>query len=269
VQSWGTMSDAEKMYQRIASKPSNAMFTLIGRHGEGRQARIEFQIRKTKSSFKSPEVPERGEYRFGPQLHLSGFLVDTQNFNLDKREPNLITLNGLVSSENDPSDQPDPSDQQPDVELSLHQNLNTEGSCPILYVWDEVASEWVNRGKVIHTANHEDKETTSLVSVSPKARRFRLAEEELEVAFVRRTQLLLTLRDGQRISIDPSEREGAQFPRKISAYRSASFNYSVPEAYVSAGIARAELAVTGFYTRYSTILASRLFKPNPRPRGRP
>jgi hypothetical protein len=76
---------------------------------------------------------------------------------------------------------------------------------------------------------------------------------------VRRVQLVLTLSDGRRVAVDPDESGGAQFPRKIQSYTSVSFNYAVPEAFASAGIERAELAGTGFYTRYSTIMASRLF----------
>jgi hypothetical protein len=244
---WGPMSKAEKMYQRIHSKSSDAMFTLVDKRTHPWTT-----YRKKASSFRRPELPESAEYLFGPKLHLVGFLLKNQDFKFDQTAPNLITLYG----EN--GDQTEDTVEEPDVELRLHQSISAEGSCPILYVWDEATGDWVNRGKVIHAANGQDHEATSVVAVDRDARRFRLAEEEPEIASVRRAQLVLTLRDGRRVAIGPDQRSGATFPRKIPAYTATSFTYSVPRAYNEAGIARAELAVTGFYTRYSAIRVSQV-----------
>jgi hypothetical protein len=274
---FGDMSEAEKMYRRISSKPPKTIFTLTNK-----QKRPWITYRKVASSYRRPELPENAEYRFGPQLRLSGFRIQNQDLKLNKTTPNLISLGntaGLLTSEdkqtNDTTDTQtqdtaqtaDAAGQVPDLELHLHTTIEPEGSCPILYVWDEVAGEWVNRGKVIHEAKGEDNEATSLVPVGPGARRFRLAEEEPEVASMRRAQLVLTLRDGRRVAIGPDQNQGATFPRKILAYTNTSFTYSVPKAYSEVGIAKAELAVTGFYTRNSAILASQLVKPDLHSRG--
>ena len=100
---WGSMSDARKMYQRIASKPASAIFTLTSR-----RTKPPVVFRKAKSSFGPPELPESTEYRFGAELQLSGFFVDTSGFNLDHTEPNLVTLYGGDTGNDDSTDQPDP-----------------------------------------------------------------------------------------------------------------------------------------------------------------
>jgi hypothetical protein len=246
-------SDAQKMYQQITSRSPNAMITLTNK-----QATPWFTYRKRASSFKPPELPESKDYQFGPQLHLRGFLIENQDLQIDHTAPNLITLNGNEALK----DARITGDKQADVVLSLHENNGLGGSCPILYVWNEATAEWVNLGKVIHEANGEDHEATSMVSVTSDARRFRLAEQEPEVASIREAQLILTLRDGRRVSIEPDQSKGATFPRKIPAYTSTSFTYSVPQAYIEAGITRAELAVTGFYNRNSAILASQALRPD-------
>ena len=105
---WGSMSDARKMYQRIASKPASAIFTLTSR-----RTKPPVVFRKAKSSFGPPELPESTEYRFGAELQLSGFFVDTSGFNLDHTEPNLVTLYGGDTGNDDSTDQPDPESSCP------------------------------------------------------------------------------------------------------------------------------------------------------------
>jgi hypothetical protein len=264
VEDWSySMPFAMKMYRRIMSKPSNAIFSVTGRIGDGRNAKIDFKVRRTRESFQRPETPAAAEYRFGPQLILSGLLLGTGDIQFDQREANSVTLNEKEDSESEQAQQPD----APDVELHLHQNVDVGVSCPILYYWDDARREWVNRGKVIDGANGETHETTVTVEVGSDNRRFRLAEEELEVTSLRRLQLILTLRDGRRSVIDPVERNRFRSPAspfRIRAYSAAHFNFSVPEEYTRIGIERAELAITGYYTRYNEILASELLRTNRR-----
>jgi hypothetical protein len=260
VERWGSMSEAQRMYQRIASSPANAVFTITDRAGDGARAPINFHIKKRKASFMPPEIPESAEYRFGPQLFLSAFLLEKDALKFDQNEPNLVTLYGDRESS---MPEPEPAH----VEVRLHLNTNTVGSCPILYSWDDARGEWVYHGKVIHAANGQENEMTSVVNVGPAVRRFRLAEEEPEVASIRGAELLLSLSDGRRVVVkspDLDQLGNGGSPRRISAYSKMDFNFSVPQEYVSTGIDRAELAVTGFYERYRAISAAKSVLPDRR-----
>lgn len=247
---WGSMSLAQRMYRRIASKAANATFSVTAR---GRRGRIVFQLKKAVKSFGPPELPQSAEYWFGARFLLSGFLVGTQDLTLSQNKLNRVTLYAQEPADPTATDQP----LSPDVRLQLHQTIDAEGSCPILYSWDAIQGEWVKHGKVIHTAHGEENETTELVNIDPKARRFRLAEEELEIATMRRARLILDLHDGRRVIVSPTAFGDGVSPLKIQPYSKTDFSFSIPDEYISTGIDKAQLAVTGFYTRYSEIVASK------------
>jgi hypothetical protein len=255
--SWDPMPDAQKMYQRIQSMPSKTTFTL-------RVKPMNVVIKKAKGEYKLPQVPESAEYQFGPRLLLSGFLVEKERFQVEQTETNLVTLYG--SSDNEVT-QDEQQSQTPDVEVRLHANVSITGSCPILYSWDGETDDWVYLGKVIHTANTQDKEMTSVIDVGPEQKRFSLEEKELEVSFLRRARLIITLRDGRRVMINSADldqmRNGDSFFR-IPPYSKLDFSFSVPQEYSTIGIQRAQLAITGFYNRYSAIAASDIARHNRR-----
>jgi hypothetical protein len=248
---WGSMDTARKAYQKIRAERASA-FTLSVRESE--TSPLTYRIVKEKSAFGPPEVPRKVEYSFGPQLFLSGFVVESENVSAVADLPNVLSLVSSTSADN--PDNPEPAD----FVLKVHETIVTGPSCPILYSWNEEHREWVKHGKVIHTARGAENETTTITQVATDVRQIRLTEEEPEVSFIRAVQLILTLRDGRQIRIDPvaGPIEHAAPWLKLPAYRKLDFRFDVPAEYESAGIVRAEIAVTGYYERYNPLLLSRL-----------
>jgi hypothetical protein len=233
-------SMAESMYAKIrAMRPGTVLSAQVG---------VGISIKKRQSSFLPPELPAAAEFAFGPELVLSGLLLEGEGLPLEERVVNFIALN----------ENSDPALVDAAPQLSLTQNPTAQESCPYLYSWNEREQVWVNHGKVIHNANAPEKEEASVIKVSAKTTRIRLQEEEPEVSFIRRVQMIYTLKDGQRIEVNPvqgpASKKGARVI--IPAYTSVEFQFKIPSGISPADIDRAEVAVTGYYLRYSTIRTS-------------
>jgi hypothetical protein len=201
-------------------------------------------------------------------------VVENGTVEVGQGEPRTVTLFGsaLVLKLSDLTSDPtaeltEDASRPSNIKLNVHDAYQEGISCPILYSWDATHSEWVKHGKVIDTANAPEKETTSLVDVATDVRKIRLSEEEPEVSFVRAVQLILTLRDGRRITVDPvGMPRGRLAPwLRIPAYHWADVRFDVPAEYESIGIERAQVAVTGYYERTGSLLLSRLVRPVGRP----
>ncbi len=254
---WGSIEKAQNIYRQIQAARA-ASFDMTVR--ASRQGEAISQVRKDKSAFGPPEMPRRTEYLVGSRLFLSGLLVEDQTVDVGAGAPNIVAM--FPAEATPGNDAPQPAD----VKLHIHETIYMAGSCPILYAWNERQGEWVDRGKVIHAANGRENETTSTVDIGTDVRRIRLSEEELEMSHIRAVALVLTLRDGRRVRIEPA---GAPFARaapwlKIPAYRDIDFRFDVPAEYELAGIARSEVEVTGYYDRYSTLWLTKLLRPRAR-----
>lgn len=252
--------DAEYMYSEIKKKPSKSVFAL--RAGSGGTEKYDMVIRKSASAFQKPEIPNLTEFTFGPHLHLTGLSTAADTATLADMTPLPVVLtdhytnmadNAEGSRITETEDTNGGGANEPPTEIKLTSNFSTDSSCPILYTFDADRAEWVNHGKVIHTAKEAANEATEVVEVDPDVRRIRLAEEEPEVTHLRRLVLALTLRDGSRQLFLPREsyrarREG--FLLRLPGYSAAEFNFDVPIA--ASEIIKSELEITGYYQRYDT-----------------
>jgi hypothetical protein len=138
----------------------------------------------------------------------------------------------------------------PELELDLSTNFSPGGSCPRLSYWDTARQTWVDKGKVIHTANSEASEAVSVVSVPNDATRFRLSEEEPETSYIRDITLRLALQDGRTVEIAPdlgmSKVPDAPL-HKIYPYSAVDFVFDVPKIYRDIGLKKAEVTIRGYY----------------------
>jgi hypothetical protein len=254
---------SDRMYDRIKAKPAKTVFDLSMDLG-GTSTRV----RKVRRSFPASEVPPLADYAYGPQTALAGFATADDTASFQSTSPSPVALTDAYRTMRDAEEGAVVGERvmvdetgRVITELNLHSAIGTDGSCPILYTYDAETGEWVNRGKVIHTARERENEATEVVEVDPSVRRVRLSEEEPEVTHLRRVLLTLTLRDGRSLTYLPREsykprRDG--YLLRLPAYTQVEFNFDVPPLDHGAAVVKAELSITGYYRRYSSMQSAKV-----------
>src|SRR5262249_49361866 len=121
--------------------------------------RKSYTVRKSRDSFREPEIPSVVDYVFGPEFSFTGLIIDGQEF-FPQREK--------AQKDGDKNKDQDQDAALPDTtDLSLSVVVlppATSGgqeeaiSCPILFIWNEESGYWIAAGKVLHQANGADRE---------------------------------------------------------------------------------------------------------------
>ena len=222
----GKLADARKIYAEIEKLPPG---TLIKENVGGDPSDPGTgTLGKFRESFPAPELPKVTPYSWGPEISLKGAMIDGQRVILDETSANFL-------------------------ELTAGEGY---GSCPFLYAYDEEARTWVNHGKVIDKADTADKEFTQEKPMSRFATRFRLREEELEMALINRVALDVTLKNGSTIVLlpeDPRLKSKDSDYVRILAGRYADVSFALPLGTAEADVASSKLSITGYYRRYSAM----------------
>jgi hypothetical protein len=126
---FGDQRNADKTFKQIrAAKPGTVFQTSSG----------ESTIRKARESFGPPKIPKPATYAFGPELRLTGLVMDGKSIIFDQASRNFMRLTSYEEG----------------------------ASCPYLYAWDDGHRAWVRHGKIIHAANSKDKKTTEKITFS-------------------------------------------------------------------------------------------------------
>ena len=179
----------------------------------------------------SHAVPLLKTYLFGPELSIIGLTIDGRRIELEQRSANfsdlVITIEGL--------------------------------SCPYLLSWDAANRTWVEHGKVLDKAPSRAREYSELKSFTGFKSRFRIEEREPEIAFIRDVNLVAILNDHVALTLKPkrvvtaAEREGEY----LSLYwgEAADFEFELPPDIAEDQVATSRFVVTGYYRRYSALLA--------------
>jgi hypothetical protein len=217
---------AAATYKKIQKAPG----TTLELKDEGAEEPI--VIRKTKASFASPTVPRPATYAFGPELRLSGLVLDGKPILFDQAARNFM-------------------------ELTAGEGY---GSCPYLYAYDDWAEVWVRHGKVIDAADKKEKETTETLAFDGFRARFRLAEEELEVSYIDSVKLEVELKDGRGMSLAPDHakmRAKDGHYATIKAGERIEFSFALPAEVKPEDVSRSRLAITGYYRQYSSMMTAR------------
>jgi hypothetical protein len=195
-------------------------------------------VRKTKESFSEPEIPARRQYLFGPEISLGGLVADGKEFSLQKG-----------NSTNDPDPGIDPAGAGV---LSFYVSIGSTGeSCPILFLRSEDSQSWITLGKVLHMANGADREMTQVIRLPYPQMHFRLTEEEPEISYIKDAILKLTLKDDRHVEV----RSRQAYTRIIPAYTSIDVDFDLPPDVSASDIVASEIALTGYYQRYTPALS--------------
>lgn len=137
------------------------------------------------------------------------------------------------------------------------------GSCPYLYAW-ESGGGWRNTGKIIDKAMGADRQLSETRSFAGAVTRFRLVEHEAELARIDRVALTVRLASGQVVDVPTSEPTLRQADGRyvdLAMGDSIEFRFALPPSLRRERIVESQLTVTGYYDRYSDVLAARYGPP--------
>lgn len=232
---WSSAAEASAVYAKIRSHPAGTVFKFDGSlWGEGEEEEAESTgavIRKTRESFLPPTLPTVSDYIYGPEYGISGLRIGDATLMLNKQQPNPMDMTVASSG----------------------------ASCPFLYSWDPAVGMWTLHGKVIDDAREKSKKMTEVVSVPRGVLRFKLAEEEPEISYIDAVELRITLDDGRALTLHPRQEQLAAVDEqylRILPYRSEVMDFALPDGIAEREVARAELAITGYYRRASSFLSA-------------
>ena len=132
------------------------------------------------------------------------------------------------------------------------------GSCPYLLAWDAKERDWVNHGKVLHKAPSKADEYIEAKSFSGFQSQFRIEEREPEVAFIDHAELVVELKTGETITLKPDNPSLAardnDYLRLYWGDR-ADIAFVLPDGITKSDVTQSRFLVTGYYRRYSSLLA--------------
>ena len=133
------------------------------------------------------------------------------------------------------------------------------GSCPYLYAW-EAGGGWRNTGKIIDKAMGADRQLSETRSFAGAVTRFRLVEHEAELARIDRVALAVRLASGRVVDVPTTEPPLRQADGRyvdLAMGDSIEFRFTLPRSLRRERIVESQLTVTGYYDRYSDVLAAR------------
>jgi hypothetical protein len=231
---------AEATYRKVqANKPGTSFRLLVNveplkkneiktKLKRGKEPNT-YEIRKTRESFKPAAAPIDREYVFGPEWSLNGFDIGRERIDFVKVDPDIISLT----------------------------TGDGAGSCPILFAWKDESKRWERWGKIVHGAQSRSKQETQTIVFDGWVNRFRLAEEELEVAHLDETRVVIVLTDGSSRKLAPNNpllanRDGRYV--ELNADDELILDFSLPAGIAVADVRDTRFIVTGYYERYSALL---------------
>lgn len=235
------MANAQRRYQMIQASKAGTRFQLLvstdirndQRRGKEQDT---YYITKTRESFTPHSEPEEMAHAFGPEWSLTAIGISGETLKLDRpqRDGISFTVDGGA------------------------------GSCPILYAWSEHERRWERHGKIIDAASSRAKSQTEIIRFDGWVPRFKIAEEELEVARIEKAQAVIQLRDGSIRDLRPARSDNRRKSGSTSIVlysgEDAVFDFSLPKGVTVEQVSETRLIVSGYYDRYSVLLTKRMKK---------
>jgi len=177
-------------------------------------------------------VPNPKDYTFGPTLNVTGVLINSKRIDFAARSARNF------------------------LELTASQ----EGaSCPYLLSWDDSKQEWISDGKILEKGQGQNRAYTEIVTFPDLRTHFRIEEREPEFAHVQDVKLIIELRNGSTQTFSPVRSAVASDSGEVNLMwgEAADFVFAVPDTVHADDVAQTRLEITGFYERYSNLLAEK------------
>jgi hypothetical protein len=171
------------------------------------------------------------DYAFGPEIAVKGVSVNGIRVDLERGPASFIEL--VIA--------------------------DARGSCPYLLAWDGAQRDWTNHGKVLHRANSRELEYTETITIAGFVPRFRIEEREPEVALLDHVELAVTLGSGETLTLAAQDarlraRDGDRV--QLLWGEAIELVFRLPERISEDDVVDSRLALTGFYQRYSSLMAT-------------
>ena len=172
--------------------------------------------------------PEFPPFVYGPEVLVRALKIDGEKYDLEGSSANFLAM-----------------------------TVGYDGaSCPYVYAWSEEVNDWVNYGKIIHEAKGRAAEMAETRSFPGFVNRFRLAEEEPELAHIDQVRLTVSLKDGRELQLAPSlatlaSHDGKRLKLYYGEY--VEFAFQLPGGVERDEVVRSTLSVTGYYELYSDL----------------
>lgn len=171
-------------------------------------------------------------YVYGQQALLRKFKLGDEQYDLQGNSANFISLTGGIS----------------------------EGSCPFLYAWNEGEKAFVNHGKILDKAIGVGLEQSESMSFKGFVSRFRIAEEEAEVAHLDEVYLTIEMKNGKshRLLAHTEVLQSID-KQRVSLYmgNTLDLTFELPKSLKDKDVIRSTLTTYGYYDRYSAMTTAR------------
>ena len=175
--------------------------------------------------------PKVNDYAFGPEIFMNGLVVNDKPVELAKRDDNF-------------------------VDVTIGEGF---GSCPYLLTWDETDREWVNQGKVLDAGKGKTSEYSETKAFTGFRARFRIEEREPEIAHSDHAELVALLKNGSTLTLKSNNKKLAARDGdylELMWGEGIGLAFSLPEGVAEEDVAESRFTLTGYYERYSNLLAS-------------
>jgi hypothetical protein len=142
-----------------------------------------------------------------------------------------------------------------DLDLTISSG---SGSCPYLLSWEADARDWAEHGKVLHKGKGKELEYSETGKFEGFRARFRLEEREPEIAYIDQAELAISLTNGETLVLKPDNNKLAASDSdyaKLYWGDAIEFSFALPEAVAAEEVVESRLTLTGYYERYSSLLA--------------
>jgi hypothetical protein len=186
-------------------------------------------------------APKFRNYVYGPEVAISGLVVNGTRVDLAGQSANYLEI--TMSSES--------------------------GSCPYLLSQAQ-DGDWIDHGKVLHKAPNGESEYTELRTFDSFKHRFRLEEREPEMAFIDQAELVAVLKSGETLTLAADNpklatRDGDYL--RLLWGDVVEINFSLPDQIREEEVVESRFSVTGYYRRYSDLMAKGTNEPITRRSG--
>jgi hypothetical protein len=177
------------------------------------------------------QAPDPKDYTYGPTLTVTGATVNGTRVDFTARPvANFLQLTSTSEA----------------------------GSCPYLLSWDDTDHQWVTYGKVLHNGQGEANAYTETVTFPTLRRHFRIEEREPEIAYVQSVRLIVDMRDGTTQTFSPAQTPAAASGAaeiRLMWGEAADISFAIADTLKAEDVVQTRLQVTGYYERYSNLLA--------------
>jgi hypothetical protein len=190
------------------------------------------------SAYQAPPDPK--DYTYGPTLTVTGASVNSKRIDFAARP----------------------------VANFLELTASQEGaSCPYLLSWDDSDHEWISDGKILQRGQGRANAYTDTVTFPDLRTRFRIEEREPELAHLQSVKLVVEFGDGSTQTFSPAQPAAVSGDGEISLMwgEAADISFAVPNTVNAKDVRQSRLQVSGYYERYSSLLAEQQQSPRATP----